>query len=110
METIQVRFEEEEGVLRVTPLAPRLDADVALAFRDSVVPLAHGRALVIVSLARVSFVDSSGLAALVSVQKRLAPGGRLRLVDLAPPIAVLLARTHLDELFCAAEEAAAPEA
>ncbi len=50
-------------------------------------------------------MDASGLAALVSVLQRLAPGGELRIAHADPRIRALLASTRLDELFPSFEDA-----
>src|SRR5512140_800992 len=96
---LHVRFEERRGALVVTPLAGRLDADVAPEFRDAVCPSVAGRRLVVVSLEHVRAMDASGLAALVAVLKAMPPGGELRLAHASPRVLALLAVTHLDELF-----------
>lgn len=96
---LHVRFQETRGALVVTPLARTLDARVAAELRDVVGASASGRALVVISLVHVQAVDASALAALVAIQKRLAPGGALRLVGAAPRVRALLALTHLDEVF-----------
>lgn len=86
-------------MLIATPLARTLDAARAIDLRDVVGASAAGRSRVVVSLAYVRDMDASGLAALVAIQKRLAPGGELRLADVAPRVRALLSLTHLDEVF-----------
>ncbi len=105
---LQVKFEERGGVLFITPLAARLDATVAPAFRDSARELAHGRSLVVVSMSQVNAIDASGAAALVSILKRMAPGGELRLAGASPTVRSFLSELGLDELFPAFEDAAPP--
>jgi anti-anti-sigma factor len=68
---------------------------------------ARGRAVVVVSLAHVAALDCSGLAGLVSVLKRMAPGGELRLAGANAAARSLLAATHLDEVFPVFEDTAA---
>lgn len=96
---IETRFEDREGVLVITPMARRLDAEVAPEFRKKVGDQSAGRSLVVLSLESVTFMDSSGLAGLISIVKRLAPGGQLRLAAAAPPIRQLLKLTRLETLF-----------
>jgi anti-sigma B factor antagonist len=96
---LPARFEETRGALVVTPLVRRLDADAAPALREVVGERARGRAVVVLSLAHVRAVDASGLAAIVSVLKRMAPGGELRIARPCGPLRALLARTHLDLVF-----------
>ncbi len=103
---LHVRFEETGDALVVTPLVVRLDAEHALDFRKVVGDMARGRSLVVISLSHVASIDASGLAALVSVLKRLAPGGEVRLVQPSPAVRAYLARTRLEELFPAFDDAA----
>jgi len=102
---LHVRFAETNGALTVTPLLRRLDAETAPDFRETVGAAASGRRLVVVSLSHVRAVDASGLAALVSVLQRMAPGGELRIAQADPRIRALLASTRLDELFPSFEDA-----
>lgn len=104
---LHVRFEETRGALVVTPLAHALDAAIATELRDAVAPAARERRLVVVSLAHVRSIDASGLAALVSILKEMAPGGELRLAGVAPRVRSFLATTRLDEVFPTFEDAAA---
>jgi anti-sigma B factor antagonist len=93
------RFEEIGEALVVVPLVRRLDARVAPAFRRAVGERARGRDLVIVALRHVESVDSSGLAALVSILKDLSPRGELRLSGASGAVRARLAATGLDALF-----------
>jgi anti-sigma B factor antagonist len=95
---MEVGFEETSGALVVTPGAKRLDATVAPEFRAVVGPRVEKARLVVLSLAKVAFMDSSGLAALISVLKRLPTGGQLRLASANSSIRSLLALTRLEKL------------
>ena len=96
---LDVKFEETEGALVVTPGAKRLDALVAADFRTLVGDRAARANIVVVALGEVLFVDSSGLAALISVLKRLAPGGQVRLAQASKAVRTLLSITHLEQVF-----------
>jgi anti-sigma B factor antagonist len=66
---------------------------------------------VIVDGSNIQFIDSMGIAALISIYKSLTPkGSNLHLVNLSPEIKKLLATLRLDRLFqirdCTVEEAA----
>jgi len=55
--------------------------------------------VLLVDIAKVEFLDSSGLRVLVSLNQRLhAAGGSLRLRDPQPPVARVLEITGLNEL------------
>lgn len=101
------RFEDIGGALVVVPLVRRLDARAAPAFRGAVLERARGRDLVVVLLAHVESIDSSGLAALVSVLKALPARGELRLAGASRSVRDLLAATGLDALFPAYDDSAA---
>ena len=96
---MELRFEEREGILVVTPLAARIDAIAAPEFRAQVGERAAGRSLLVLDLTQVAFIDSSGLAAVISVLKRLAPGGALRIAAPSEAVKSLLKVTRLEKIF-----------
>jgi anti-sigma B factor antagonist len=101
-----VEIDERDGALFVTPLVTSLDAESAPQLRQVLAYVTSGRRLVVISLAHVTSIDCSGLAALVSAYKRLGPAGELRLVSACPAARALLAATHLDELLPVLEDLA----
>ena len=55
---------------------------------------------IVVSLSKVTYVDSSGLATLVEILKHMrAYGGKMRLTGLSPKIKSLFEITKLEKLF-----------
>jgi anti-sigma B factor antagonist len=96
---MDVRFEQTGGVLVVHPGTPRLDAQAAPDFRARVLDRVAGASVVVVALGGVVFMDSSGLAALISVLKRVPPGGQVRLAEPAASVRALLKLTRLDKVF-----------
>ena len=65
-------------VMMLTPLARRLDAHVAVAFRAALVKqIDGGSRRIVINLAGVEFMDSSGLGALVSALKHIGRDGEL---------------------------------
>lgn len=95
---MEIAFTERDGVLVATPLEPRLDALVAQDFRDQVTARLVGRRRLVLDLHRVSFMDSSGLAALIAVMKRVPPEGTLRLAAPTETVRALLKLTRLDHV------------
>lgn len=95
---MDVEFKQANGVLVVTPRINRLDAQAAAAFRGAVGERLQGARLVVVSLAHITFIDSSGLAALISVLKRVPAGGQLRLAQPNSAVRSLLALTRLEKV------------
>jgi anti-sigma B factor antagonist len=96
---MKLRFDEENGILIVAILESRLDALAAPDFRSQVAERAAGRAVVVLDLLQVKFIDSSGLAAIISVLKQLLPGGQVRLARAGEPVQSLLRLTRLDRVF-----------
>ncbi len=80
----------------------RIDAAVAIRFKDMMRDIAAGHAgcaRIVLDLARVGFVDSSGLGAIVSVMKHLGGERRLELAALTENVARVLRLTRMDSVF-----------
>lgn len=104
--------EARAGALHVQVGEDRIDAAVAIRFKDKMREIALQPAdRVVLDLSRVVFVDSSGLGAIVAVMKALAPR-RLELAGLTPNVAKVFRLTRMDSVFTihAAPEAAAAAA
>lgn len=87
-------------VVIITVGDPRIDAAVAIAFKDRMRDLtadAPGR--VILDLAAVDFIDSSGLGAIVAAMKQLGGGRRLELAQLSPLVGKVFRLTRMDSVF-----------
>lgn len=75
----------------------RIDAAGALAFKDRLRDLAGEAAGdVVLDLAAVQFVDSSGLGAIVAAMKALSPTRRLHLAGLTPTVEKVFRLTRMD--------------
>jgi anti-sigma B factor antagonist len=95
---MHIDFHLHNDILVACPALERLDASIAREFRDRVLKqLGQGRRLVI-DLASVKFVDSSGIGALVSLLKALGENARLPLVSDVKGVGMLIEMTRLDTL------------
>ena len=94
---------DHEAVTVVQPDGDRLDIAVASDFRNTLLDLIeNGRRNLVVDLKTVSFIDSSGLGALVSALKTLkANGGNgdVRLAHVQEPVVALLEIIRLNRVF-----------
>jgi anti-sigma B factor antagonist len=83
--------------------APSLGSQVAAV-------LAGGAGDVVIDLRGVTFMDSSGLGALVGVRKRVeGAGGTLTLANLSPNVLRIFALTKMDSVFdIVSDDASAP--
>ena len=95
---------ERDGVATIVrPVAERLDVEVASDFRSMLLSLIEqGNRHLVVDLNGVSFIDSSGLGALVSALKtikRSSGSGDVRLARVQPPVESLLETIRLNRVF-----------
>jgi anti-sigma B factor antagonist len=97
---IAITKREELGAL-VFELVGRLDAYAAPEVRDALTSaVAEGHTKLVADLTHVSFVDSSGLAALVAgLNRARESGGDLRLACVGEKVCVIFELTHLDATF-----------
>jgi anti-sigma B factor antagonist len=78
----------------------RIDAASAIAFKERMRDLLTGRTgLAVLDLSQVAFIDSSGLGAVVSALKMLAPGQSLHLSGLTSTVERVFRLTRMDTVF-----------
>ena len=97
---MEISREVHGDILALTIEEERLDAAAALSFKESMraATAAHsGR--VLIDMARVNFLDSSGLGALVAGMKMLDGGRRLELARCGPIVEKVLRLTRMDSVF-----------
>jgi anti-sigma B factor antagonist len=77
----------------------RIDASVARDLKVGLQQAIVGQRRVVIDMAKVSFIDSSGLGALVSVRKSLGEAGEIQLKNTGPFVSKVLRLTKLDQVF-----------
>ena len=97
-----MRFVEQQigtnVVLEV--LEPRLVADKAQAFKEAVGRyFVNGPISLVLDLAKVEFIDSSGLGAILSVLKRMPKGSELLVCRLNEAVTNMFMLTRMDRVF-----------
>lgn len=92
---------QDSGSARiVTVTEPRIDAALAIRFKDDMrAATRDGPDRVILDLAGVEFVDSSGLGAIVASMKQLGANRRLDLAGLTPLVEKVFRLTRMDAVF-----------
>jgi anti-sigma B factor antagonist len=86
------------GVAVLAPLGARLDAGGCVELRRRMDDLlSRGQTLVVCDLSRVEFMDSTGLAVLLSAVKFLAGKGRLACAGITPQVRKLFSIVRLDQ-------------
>ncbi len=89
-----------EGAAEIVTLSGTLDASVAPEVRDQLKRIvAEGRVRLVLDLANVNFIDSSGLSALVTAFKAArAAGGDVALANLTPAVRSIVELTRLHRI------------
>jgi anti-sigma B factor antagonist len=91
---------EVDGAMIVTVQDRRIDAAVAVRFKDKMQELAGPTGTrVILDLGEVEFLDSSGLGAVVGAMKHLGRERRLDLANLTPTVEKVFRITRMDRVF-----------
>lgn len=84
----------------VTVAETRIDAAAAIRFKDAMrAATATGAGPVMLDLGHVTFVDSSGLGAIVAAMKQMGGARRLDLACLTPDVAKVFRLTRMDTVF-----------
>jgi anti-sigma B factor antagonist len=97
---MQLQTQTRPKVISVTVLEDRIDAATAIQFKEKVRDLTkNGPGRVVLDLARVQFLDSSGLGAIVAVKKLLGPDRVLELSGLTPTVEKVFRLTRMDSIF-----------
>ena len=95
---LDVERQDDACVIRVGEA--RIDAAVATAFKEAVRKAAgDDTPRVVLDLAAVDFLDSSGLGALVAVMKLMGAGRRLELAAAQPNVRRVFDLTRMDRVF-----------
>jgi len=88
------------NMLVVTPYDHRIDASSAADFKSQLSNWIHdGNCHILLDLSQISFIDSSGLGAIVSLLKQLAGKGDIRMCNIQEPVMALFKLTRMDRIF-----------
>lgn len=77
----------------------RLDASIAIQFKETFRTLTAEGGDVILDLSDVEFLDSSGLGAIVAVYKALGTGRHMALAGLQAPVEKVMTLTRMNAVF-----------
>jgi len=97
---MQLETTTRNDALVVTAMMPRIDAAIAIQFKDDMRDACDGGpARVVLDLGGVDFIDSSGLGAIVATMKLLAPDQKLELATLSENVDKVFRLTRMDSVF-----------
>ncbi len=97
---MELPFNDFEDIRTIEVSASRLDAANVIQFKDTMRQLTEaGPSQIVLDLSAVTFLDSSGLGAVVAVLKALRTGQNLQLTNLTPPVERVFQLTRMDKVF-----------
>jgi len=97
---MEISVRNEAHLCIVSVQEARIDAAVALAFKDAMRRSTDGgQSDVVLDLRQVEFIDSSGLGAIVATMKFLAPDRALILAGLTVAVEKVFKLTRMDSVF-----------
>jgi len=91
---------QNDTIKIITVNLPRIDAAVAIQFKDAMREATeNGPDQIVLDLSNVAFIDSSGLGAIVASKKQLPQDKRIDLAGLTPDVAKVFRLTRMDSVF-----------
>ncbi|MES2767357.1 MAG: STAS domain-containing protein [Bacteroidota bacterium] len=97
---MNIETKKVQDVLVVKPAEKRLDAKVAVSFKEAMVEFINtGSTLIVLDLSGVDFVDSSGLGAIVSSLKVLGRKGDIVIAGVGTSVLQMFSLTRMDKVF-----------
>jgi len=97
---MQLHYEKIGDVLVVKPLEKRMEASVALDFKEKIAGFINdGNDFIVLDLSAVDFIDSSGLGAIVSILKMLGRRGDLVISGVRQTVMSMFKLTRMDRVF-----------
>ncbi|WP_071674450.1 STAS domain-containing protein [Nioella nitratireducens] len=97
---MEITFEEKQTVAVLHVVPDRIDASVAIQFKDSFRDLIRDwSGPVVLDLQNVVFLDSSGLGAVVAARKLLGAERPLILSGLSPAVDKVMRLTRMNAVF-----------
>ncbi len=97
---MQLTYKDMNNIRVITVGESRIDAAIAISFKDKMRELTDGGPeRVIVDMAQVDFIDSSGLGAVVASMKQVSADTKLELACLSTTVAKVFRLTRMDTVF-----------
>jgi len=97
---MKIETEQRDNITLIKPIARRLDASVALRFKEEVLAIIEsGAPALVLDFSQVDFIDSSCLGSLVSLLKAANGRSALVLCSLNSNIKNMFSLTRMDRVF-----------
>lgn len=99
-ENMNLSSRNEDSLQIVHVAEPRIDAAIAIEFKDAMRNETDtGADIIVLDLSEVEFIDSSGLGAIVASMKQLGRDRKLALAGLTPTVDKVFRLTRMDSVF-----------
>ncbi len=96
---MEVIMQEFGDIVSFKPKVSRLDASQAVEFKDELIQqITTGKIRLLLNLSEVTFIDSSGLGAIISALRRVGVKGDVKLCCVSDQIMEMLRLTRLDKV------------
>ncbi|MCI0496582.1 STAS domain-containing protein [candidate division KSB1 bacterium] len=98
---MELKTETNNDILVVSPMEKRLDANVAIEFKENLINMIkeEKKYRILIDLKSVDFIDSSGLGAMISALKTIGKNGELKLVNPRSQVKDIFNLTRLNLVF-----------
>lgn len=97
---MEVEARNFDGITVVRLGGPRLDAAQSVRFKEALRDISdNGADHILLDMSNITFMDSSGLGAIVTVLKQMGQAKTLELAGLTPIVAKVFALTRMDKVF-----------
>jgi anti-sigma B factor antagonist len=97
---VQLTYQDGPEARVITVDNSRIDAAIAIKFKDQMRDMtSDGPQRVVVDMAKVDFIDSSGLGAIVAAMKQVPDGRSFELAALSNTVGKVFALTRMDSVF-----------
>ena len=97
---MQLTYQDGPKARVITVDNSRIDAAIAIKFKDQMRDMtSDGPQRVVVDMAKVDFIDSSGLGAIVAAMKQVPDGRSFELAALSKTVGKVFTLTRMDTVF-----------
>jgi anti-sigma B factor antagonist len=97
---VHVLTEQRGRVVILRPQERRLDAKVAVAFKEFIAKtIDAGLFFIVLDLSQVEFIDSSGLGAIVTAVRMLSRRGDVVITGVQGEVQMMFSLTRMDKVF-----------
>lgn len=97
---LEISFRKEGNISIIKPIGRNLDASTVSSFKKQTADwVQKGSYILLLNLANIDFIDSSGLGSIISLFKLVAENGNMAICNTRPTVQSLFRLTRMDKVF-----------